>query len=230
MRLHVLQHVIFEGPGSIAGWVERHQYSMTTTKFYEAGWALPALDAFDGLVVMGGPMGVHDEAAYAWLAEEKAFLKACVDVGKRVVGICLGAQLLAQVLGAEVKPMAQKEIGWYPVFKMPGFFDLLWDMPDTLPVLHWHGDCFSLPEGAEHMIRSEACEMQAFSWKRQVLGLQFHLEMRAEDVDTMLDYCGKELKEPAAGVQDRKSLLEGKAHCETLTLLLDSMLTRVMGD
>lgn len=229
MRLHILQHVAFEGAGSILPWAERHGYPVSITKFFESGWQLPEVAAIDALVVMGGPMGVHDDAAHAWLAEEKAFIRACIDAGKRVVGICLGAQLAAQVLGADVKANGQKEIGWFPVFKLPVPSGLLWDMPQELVVLHWHGDTFSLPEGALQLVRSEACEQQMFVWRDQVLGIQFHLEMDAEAIDTMLDYCGKEVKEPAGFVQGRKAIREGAAACGDMMLLLDSILTRFLG-
>lgn len=229
MRLHILQHVIFEGPGSIAAWVERHSYSLTITRFFEAGWQLPDMASFDALVVMGGPMGVSDEGLHPWLAQEKMFIRACIDAGKRVVGICLGAQLAADVLGAKVYANAQKEIGWFPVFKMPVVSPLLWDMAEEVTVLHWHGDTFDLPEGAVLLARSEACERQMFVWRDQVLGVQFHLEMRREDVETMLDYCRKDVKEKAAFVQDRHAVLEGAAQCEGLGLLMDSILTRFLG-
>ncbi len=190
---------------------------------------LPPLEAFDALIIMGGPMGVHDDAAHPFLMQEKAFIRAAIDAGKQVVGVCLGAQLAALALGAEVKANTQKEIGWFPVTRLPVVSGLLWDMPQELVVLHWHGDTFALPEDAVQLVRSEACEQQAFVWRDQVLGLQFHLELSESDIEVMLDYCGKELKTPGAFVQDRKSLLAGREQCGVLTLLLDSILSRFLG-
>ncbi|MBY0407956.1 MAG: hypothetical protein K2Q01_09710 [Rickettsiales bacterium] len=230
MRMHVLQHVPFEGAGSIAAWAARHNYPLSITRFFEAGYVLPAQTDFDVLVVMGGPMGVHDEAQYAWLAAEKAFIRAAMDAGKRVLGVCLGAQLAADALGAKVSPHTQKEIGWFSVSKTGAVNALLWDMPDAQTVMHWHGDTFSLPEGALHLIRSEACEQQAFLWRDQVLGLQFHLELDAEGIDALLDACPREVREAKGFVQDRKTIREGVVeHAEAANLLLDSILARFFG-
>uniref|UniRef100_UPI0035623CEA type 1 glutamine amidotransferase n=1 Tax=Pontiella sp. TaxID=2837462 RepID=UPI0035623CEA len=110
MNLHWLQHVPFEGLGTIEQWAADHGAEITCTRLY-AGDALPDLNSFDRLVVMGGPMGIHDHGEHPWLVEEKRFIKQAIDANKTVVGICLGAQLMADALGAEVYPGPHKEIG-----------------------------------------------------------------------------------------------------------------------
>jgi GMP synthase-like glutamine amidotransferase len=230
MRIHLLQHVPFEGAGSIAAWAARHNYPLSHTTFFEAGFTLPAMDAFDALVVMGGPMGVYDEAKFPWLAAEKAFIRAAIDAGKRVLGVCLGAQLAADALGAKVTANAQKEIGWFPIHKTGVPNQLLWDMGESQVVMHWHGDTFTLPSGALHLLKSQACENQAFLWRDQVLGLQFHLELSGEDIENLLEACGREVKVPAGFVQDRAAIREGvEPYAEAANLLLDSVLARFLG-
>ncbi len=118
MRIHSLQHVPFEGLGSIEAWARDRGHSLTVTRFW-AGDALPPPGALDWLIVMGGPMSVHDEAERSWLKAEKRFLRAALDAGKRVLGICLGAQLLAEAMGARIARARAKEIGWFPVTLTP---------------------------------------------------------------------------------------------------------------
>src|SRR6187402_2684975 len=114
MRIHSLQHVPFEDIGSMASDFRARGYSLSSTHWYR-GDAVPAVGDFDALVVMGGPLGIYDEAIYPWLAEEKTLIKDAIATGKIVLGICLGAQLIADVLGAKVTRNAYKEIGWLPL-------------------------------------------------------------------------------------------------------------------
>jgi GMP synthase-like glutamine amidotransferase len=149
MRIHCLQHVPFEGPARIGDWAERRGHSLAVSHLY-AGDPLPAIDRFDRLVVMGGPMGVADEAEYSWLAHEKARIEEAIAAGKSVVGICLGAQLIAEVLGARVHRNPVKEIGWFPIeLTEAGRADPICDgLTGQAEVFHWHGDTFTLPSGA----------------------------------------------------------------------------------
>src|SRR5690606_11071191 len=140
MRIHTLQHVPFEGLGSMAAVFDRLDYSINTSHLY-AGDALPALESFDWLVVMGGPMGVNDEGDYPWLAAEKQLIKQAIAAGKRVLGVCLGAQLIAQVLGARVAPNTHREIGWFAINSTPAAADTPWGevFASNPVVFHWHG-------------------------------------------------------------------------------------------
>jgi GMP synthase-like glutamine amidotransferase len=194
MRIHYLQHVPFEGLGIIQQWIETHGHSLSVTRFYQDDKP-PRIADIDWLIVMGGPMGVYDENLFPWLIKEKQFIAETIRQKKKVLGICLGAQLIASALGERVYPNTQKEIGWYPVNltetgKESTFFR---SFPGQFTAFHWHGDTFDLPEGAQCLAESKACEHQAFSYGAHVLGLQFHLELMPENVELLIDNCGNEL-------------------------------------
>lgn len=191
MYVHVLQHVPFEGLGSIAAWLAQHDAVVTYTRFFESA-VLPDPAAIDFVIALGGPMSVIDEQDLPWLVVEKAFVRACVAANKPVLGICLGAQLIASAHGARVYPGPQKEIGWFPIEATPtpvGAFAF----PANAMVFHWHGETFDLPEGAIRLARSAACENQAFQLGSRVIGLQFHLETTAAAADAILAHCRDEL-------------------------------------
>ena len=194
MRLHVLQHVPFEGLGHIDSWIRRRGHRLTLSRLYE-GAKLPDPEAFDRLVILGGPMNIHEEAAYPWLVEEKALIRAALAAGKSAVGICLGAQLLADGLGSRVYAGSHREIGWFPVrLTAAGQRNALTEgLPAVTTVFHWHGDTFDLPPGAVHLFESEACANQAFLLDNRILGLQFHLESTPETVQQLLTHCRDEL-------------------------------------
>ena len=175
MKIHWLQHVPFEGLGCMAPWLTGNGHNVSCTRFW-AGDRLPDIGSVDGLIVMGGPMGVYDEDGYPWLAEEKAFIKNIIAQDKPVLGICLGAQLIAEVLGSKVWKNSQREIGFFPVTGDGKIF------PAEFMAFHWHGDTFGIPEGAVHLASSAACENQAFVYKSNVLALQFHLETTEESL------------------------------------------------
>jgi GMP synthase-like glutamine amidotransferase len=207
MRIHCLQHVPFEGPAAVADWAAAGGHSLVTTHLYR-GEGLPSLDSFERLVVMGGPMGVHEEAEHPWLKGEKAFLREAVDGGKSIVGICLGAQLLAEVLHARVYRGPHKEIGWFPLdLTEAGHRSrVLGGLPRRLQVFHWHGDTFDLPPGADHLASSKACAHQAFVYAGRVLGLQFHLESTPRSVRAIIEHCAGEIV-PGPFVQTAEQML-----------------------
>lgn len=187
MRVHVLQHVPFEPPGAVEQWAADRGHDCTITHLH-AGESLPAVEDLDWLVVLGGPMGVHDTEEYPWLAAERALVADAIDADRAVLGICLGAQQVAAALGADVYPASTPEIGWFPIeatAEASGspLFDALGDSYDAL---HWHGDTFDLPEGATRMARTEACPNQAFVYDDRVVGLQFHLESTPDAVAELL--------------------------------------------
>jgi len=192
MHVHFLQHVPFEGAGSIASWVERRKARATWTRMYE-GEKLPPLDKADLLILLGGPMSVNDTGRYSWLVGEKEYLRDAIAWGGRVLGICLGAQLIASALGARVYQSRTKEIGWFAVegLTAPG---LSFPFPPSFLAFHWHGETFDLPQGALQLARSKDCDQQAFQVGRNVLGLQFHLEATPESVQALIDNCGNDLK------------------------------------
>lgn len=209
MRVHFFQHVAFEGPGYIATWMQEQGHVLSATRFFEPGYQLPDPATLDALVVMGGPMSVYDDAVYAWLQEEKAFIKAMIQAGKKVLGICLGSQLAALCLGATVSRAPHQEIGWYPVFAAttaeepaPGIYELLRQGPH---VFHWHGDQFAIPQDAYELAFSAANRNQGFMYRDQVMGLQFHAEPFAADLALMLAHGGAELKADTY-VQDEQGI------------------------
>ena len=195
MRIHYFQHVPFEGLSMISEWASLNSYSVGATKFYEDNYKLPAIDDFDLLIVMGGPMGVNDDDTCPWLIAEKSLIKQSIGYGKYVLGICLGAQLIASVLGATVASMQEKEIGWFPI----AFSDavaghsLLSGLNSAMVVLHWHGERFEIPDNAIHLASSAVCDNQGFIYGDKVLALQFHLEMDKAAVKRIVKACPEDM-------------------------------------
>lgn len=196
MRLRCLQHVPFEGPAAVSDWARGRGLAIDTTRLYAAE-PLPALDDFDWLLVMGGPMGVGDADRHPWIVPERELIRSAVEADKRVLGICLGAQLVASALGARVYPNRHREIGWFEVRRcpVPPETPFAGRFPDRLTVFHWHGDTFDLPGGAVLLAESDACRHQAFAFGGRVLALQFHLEATADSVARLVTHCGEELVE-----------------------------------
>ena len=196
LRIHYLQHVPFEGPGSIEPWAMVRGHSLTSTRFF-AGQPLPPVEQFDWLVILGGPMNVYEDNRYPWLAREKRCIAEALHSGKTVIGICLGAQLMACVLGARVMGNPCREIGWHPVEKTAQAPEspLARFLPDRFAAFHWHGDTFEIPRGAVHLARSRACENQAFAFGDRAVALQFHLESTRESVEQLVQNCREDLTE-----------------------------------
>lgn len=191
MRVRVFQHVPFEGLGSMAEWLAARAATVAHTRFFESH-ELPDAGSFDLLIVMGGPMGVNDAATLPWLVDEKRFIGDAVRAGTPVLGVCLGAQLIASALGARVYPGLHQEIGWFPVTACAhaaGAFAF----PPTLDAFHWHGDTFELPPGAVQLARSAACAQQGFQYGARCIGLQCHLETTPESAATMIEHGRHEL-------------------------------------
>ena len=187
MVVLVLQHVEVEGPGRIAAALERAGHRMRVAHLYRGEPVPVGPEGLEGLVVMGGPMGVHDVTQRPHLRHEQDLLADCLDAGLPVLGVCLGAQLLAATLGAAVRSGPGIELGWKPVERLGPAADdpLVADLPDTFPALHWHGDVFDLPEGAVPLARSEQTDVQAFRHGEAGYGLLFHLEAEPAQVAAM---------------------------------------------
>jgi GMP synthase-like glutamine amidotransferase len=227
MKLCYFQHVPFEGLGCIEDWAKFENHVLSFTRFFQND-PLPQLGEIDWLIVMGGPMGALDEGKYSWLVAEKRFIERAIIAGKVVIGICLGAQLIADVLGAEVYPNPFKEIGWFPIQLTPAaqrseLFDF---MSGQQEVFHWHGDTFDLPDGAVHIARSDACRNQAFVYKDKVIGLQFHLELTSENVRNLIENCSADLVE-GAFIQSPSEMLLHKEAFEETNRTMDKLLTRI---
>ncbi|KUG07376.1 type 1 glutamine amidotransferase [Solirubrum puertoriconensis] len=213
MRIHCFQHISFETPGLITDWARQRGHQLSVTRFDEPAPQLPPLAEVDWLVVLGGAMSVHDDERLAWLAPEKAFIGQAIVAGKTVLGICLGAQLVANALGAAVTQNHLPEIGFYPVrfSEAAQQHPLFAHAGGQATFLHWHGDTFALPTGAEPLGASEACQQQGFVYGTRVVGLQFHPEMTADILEQMIRHDGHELV-PGPYVQTAAELRAGMEH------------------
>ncbi len=185
----LLQHVPHEGPGNLSPLLQTAGFRIHTLKFWRDAEIEPTPQAYDGLVVMGGPMGVYDADKYRHLAWEKKAIEHAVKNNLPVLGICLGAQLIAHALGARVYPSGTKEIGWYDLAPTAAAQEdpLFHHLKATEKVFQWHGDTFDLPDGAVHLAFSPLCINQAFRYGHKVYGLQFHLEVDSAMIEAWLE-------------------------------------------
>jgi GMP synthase-like glutamine amidotransferase len=194
LRIQVLQHEPFEGAGLTEEWAKANGHPLSVIHVYE-NEALPALETFDWLVIMGGAMSVNDESEYGWLKPEKELIRKAVKTGKIIVGICLGSQLIANALGQKVYPNPAKEIGWFPIFLTSEGLqsDFLAEKWNNQSFFHWHGETFDLPENAINLAYTEGCRKQAFSIGNKVFAFQFHPETNAQTFGQMVNAGGAEL-------------------------------------
>ena len=224
MRFHLLQHAAFEGPAAIQEWIKGSGHTLTTTKLYRSE-AMPSQDDFDFLIVMGGPMGVDDVQQYPWLATERVFIQQSIEADKYMLGICLGAQLIARACGARVTKNDHREIGWFDVTidtqNLPGVLHDVFSMETE--VFHWHGDTFEIPEGACHYASSEACSNQGFILNGRVIGLQFHIETTAESAALLIKNCGDEI-DGSTYVQSATEMLKDSARFTKINKQLHALL------
>jgi len=195
MRIHYLKHVPFEDLANIEQWARSRGHEISRTLLFEEE-KLPQMQDFDWLIMMGGPMNIYEHEKYPWLVREKEFISRALAEDKIVLGICLGAQLMADVLGGRVRRNEHREIGWFPVRLTSGgksskIFGVL---PEEFVAFHWHGDTFEIPPGARRAAESMGCRNQAFEIDRAV-GLQFHLESSMDSIDHLIHNCGDELTE-----------------------------------
>jgi GMP synthase (glutamine-hydrolysing) len=209
MRLHYLQHVTIEGLVEIEGWARGRGFAISATRLHE-GERLPEVSSFDWLVVMGGPMNIYEDDLYPWLRAEKRFIAEAIEAGCVVVGVCLGAQLIADVLGGRVTRNAHTEIGWFPLtLTAEGMASPLFaGLPESIAAFHWHGDTFAIPPGATLLASSEGCRNQVFQYGDRVLGLQCHLEENEESIEYLLTGFEHEMT-PGPYVQSAEAIRGG---------------------
>jgi GMP synthase-like glutamine amidotransferase len=227
MHIHYFQHVAFEDPAYILSWARQKGHVVSKTLMHEGG-VPEAVSDFNLLVVMGGPMNVFDYDKYQWLTGEKRAIKNAIDDKKYVLGICLGAQLVADVLGAPVTKNAHKEIGWFPVVQTQEIlscrpFDAL---PEEYAAFHWHGDTFGLPPGAVIQGSSAGCAHQGFIYDDRVIGLQYHIEATPESVGALIDTCGNELAPSTYVHRAKKIRADTKSFSGTANGLAAKLLDR----
>ena len=223
MHIHWLQHVPFEGLGMIDTWAKANNHTLSATRLWK-GDGVPAADSMDMLVLMGGPMGIYDEVEYPWLQREKTFIRQAVEEERVILGICLGAQLLASVCGASVYAHREKEIGWFPVTRSSRAPEWVKNIiPVEFTAFHWHGDTFEIPETAELICSSTACENQGFVIGDRIIGLQFHPEMTGEGVAALTDNCRHELIS-STWVQTEEQILGGRHHLKPANTIMEKLL------
>jgi len=226
LRIHCFQHVEYENLGCIYNWIIKNKHNITYTRFFE-NYTIPKPDDYDWLIVMGGPMGVYDTDKFSWLAEEKNAIKQAIANDKTVIGICLGSQLIADALGAEVYKNPEKEIGWFDITlkDLAKNNNLFNSEQDTFKVFHWHGDTFNLPVGAKHLAFSNVCTNQAFLYKNNILGLQFHLEVTELSIKAMLENGISELT-GGGSIQSGSQIIKQQNHIQYNNALMFSILDK----
>jgi GMP synthase (glutamine-hydrolysing) len=226
MRIHIIMHESFEAPAAIETWALRKNHEITYTRLYE-GDSLPEEPEFEFLVVMGGPQSpvtTTEECPYYDASKEMAFIKAAIDQDKLLVGVCLGAQLIGQSLGASFEHSPNREIGVFPItLTEDGEQDPIFStFPKKFLVGHWHGDMPGLTASAKVLATSEGCPRQIVRYTPRVYGLQCHFEFTPEAIEDLINHSTDELSE-------RKSLpyvetleqLRQHDYTEMNTLLFD---------
>jgi len=228
MQLHYLQHVPFEDPAGILEWADQRGHAIEGTHVYR-DQPLPDLETFDGLIVMGGPMGVGDTDDYPWLTNEIAFVRSAIKAGKPTLGVCLGAQIIAAALGAQVFRNQEKEIGFFDVDvtdagRSSGWFGDF----QSFPAFHWHGETFDLPDNATHLASTPACVNQAFAINDQVLALQFHVESTPASVKRLIEHCPDDIT-AGSYVQAAKEMAQRTDCYPPMKQILERLLGRLFG-
>ncbi len=224
MKIHFLQHVPFEDMAGIFKWAEAKRHKTTGTLFFK-DYKLPEIVDFDWLFILGGYMNVDENENFPWLLEEKKFIRKAISENKIVVGICLGAQLIADVLGGKIYRNKFTEIGWHPVSlteeaQQSAVFKSL---PQKFVPFHWHGDKFTLPLKCVRTVESYACENQAFEYNGRVIGLQFHLESTEESINRLVTNCADEIIQ-GEFIQNPVEMLCQYSHLEKLNKLMTAFL------
>ena len=219
-KILVLQHHPEEGLGSLHN-ILVAQGHRTEVHRLDLGVPVPDdLADYGALIIMGGPMSVHDTDRYPWLLNEQQIIRRAVGEELPVLGHCLGGQLIAQAMGGQVIPNPDgPEIGWWPVTKTPEAMSSAWlaGLPDSFTLFHWHGETFFPPSGAVPLLASDLCAQQAFAIGKRCLALQGHPEVTPATVQAWTETMADDLQQTGAGVQRRRNIHEHLEHkCEEL--------------
>ncbi len=201
--VYVLQHIHCETPGIISECLQTAGFFTHSIRTFGGGKIPPSMNGAEGLIVMGGPMSVYDHKQFPFLLEEQRLIEAALKDEKPVLGVCLGSQLLAATLGAEVKSGARKEIGWHPItLTQAAAGDALWkDLPQQFTAYHWHGDVFELPHEAVSLASSGLAPCQGFRSGANAYGFLFHMEVTEKIIQAMVEEFSGELEEENIAAQ-----------------------------
>ncbi|MEN6385643.1 MAG: type 1 glutamine amidotransferase [Phycisphaerales bacterium] len=230
MKVHWLQHLPFEGLGSMGEYFNEKNIPSTSTHFY-LNQSLPSIDSFDWLIIMGGAMSANDDDKYSWLADEKKFIKQAIDAGKVVIGVCLGAQLIAACLGAKVYKNENKEIGWFDLIPSSEAKNTILAscFSEKINAYHWHGDTFDLPKGATLLASSKVTKNQGFIIGTKVIGFQFHLETNYKYAKALYDNFPNEIKKEQY-IQNARIALSDLNKFENINLKMSEILDTLIAN
>ena len=225
-KIYVLQHHPAENLGMIAEALESAALAWQYVRVFD-GHPIPVdMKGAGGLIVMGGPEAVYQLDRYPYLRAEMALIENALKIGRPVLGVCLGSQLLAATLGVNVRRGAQKEIGWYPVKLRPEARNdpLLHGLPEKFVACHWHGDIFELPAGAMPLASSELTELQAFRYGDKSWGLLFHVEMTQQIVTALVSEFSEGLKR--VGIDGDAIMAEAPRHLAGIADIAETIFSR----
>jgi len=227
MKIHYLQHAPFEKLGAIKEWAHSKGYALSCTHTYK-GDTTPVLEDFDFLIIMGGPQNLHELDKYPYLASEIELVQQAIQANKLVLGICLGAQIIGEALGAKTLPSPHKEVGVFPVTLTQAATNdaLLKHFPTAFEALHWHYYMPGLPEGAELLAYSAGCPHQMFRYQQNVYAVQFHMEMTPEIISELIEHCPQDLT-PGPYTMSKVDLFASNIHTinQRMHVLLEQFTT-----
>ena len=228
-KILIIQHVRAEPPGTIGEILGAAHIPTKIVRVFEGERVPAALGDAAGLVVMGGPMGVYEQERYPFLRRELRLIEQALKKEKPILGICLGSQLLAAALGAEVKPGRRKEIGWHRLrLKKSASVDPLWSgIRPVFTAYHWHGDIFALPRGAVSLALSDVTRQQAFRYAKNAYGFLFHMEVTEKIVQDMVRTFAEELR--GANMNGAAVLGGAKKYLTRLSEIGDTVFSRWAG-
>ena len=209
MKALILQNASHEGAGTIEDYFKKNNIAYTTVDLSKKGYKIPDPSDYNALIVMGGPMNVYETDEFPYLIEEEKIIKTAIEKNYLVLGICLGAQMMAKALDAKVTKGKTKEIGWYDInLTEDGIEDkALGPLGNKVKVFQWHGDTFDIPSGAVRLAGSELFPNQAFRYGKRAYALQFHLEVTEDIIKNWLKHGEEELK-PLKGIIDPKKIVD----------------------
>lgn len=217
-KILVLQHVKSEGLGIIGKTIGQKGIEADFVRIFRRDRISGSIQGYDGLIVLGGPMGVYEDDVYPFIKDEIALIKNAMKSNIPILGICLGAQLLAKAAGADVYKGKKKEIGWYDVeLTDEGKADSLFvGLPDEFTVFQWHGDTFDMPDGCKCLASSKLFPHQIIKVGKNAYGLQFHLEVTEEMIREWICVNDSELASVRSHIDPDKIVKSTSGHIKTI--------------